>query len=303
MHEVDDPRKSLDPRTLAKLHGLRLRARHIVEGYVAGLHRSPLRGFSIEFAEHRKYVPGDDLRQLDWKAFGRTDKFYLKQYEDETNLICYLVLDISQSMHYQSAEAALSKLAYAQSIAASLAWLVLHQQDAVGLATFDQDVQALLRPSTSPSHLREIIRVIESASAVRETAIGPVLHKLAERFTKRGVVVILSDFLDEIPSLMAGLGHFRHRQHDVVVFHVLDPAELDFPFHEPTLFRGLERPGDVMTDPRSVRNAYLKEFGHYLTQVKNGCRSHAVSYQLIRTDKPLDVALSHFLAARMAKVY
>jgi uncharacterized protein (DUF58 family) len=302
MNEVGDPRKFLDPRTLAKLHGLRLRARHIVEGYVAGLHRSPLRGFSIEFAEHRKYVPGDDLRQLDWKAFGRTDKFYLKQYEDETNLICYLVLDISQSMHYQGAEAALSKLAYAQLIAASLAWLVLHQQDAVGLATFDQDIEALLRPSTSPPHLREIIRVLESASTGTGTAIGPVLHELAERLSKRGVVVILSDLLDDIPSLMAGLGHFRHRQHDVVVFHILDPAELDFPFHEPTRFHGLERARQVMTDPRSVRRAYLKEFGNYLTHVKNGCRSQAVSYQLIRTDQPLDRALSHFLGTRMAKV-
>src|SRR5688500_9763549 len=170
---------SLDPRALAKLKGLALRARHIVEGYVAGLHKSPYHGFSIEFAEHRKYEPGDDLRYVDWKVFGRTDKIYLKQYEDETNLLCYLLLDVSESMQYKSREAALSKSEYAQCLAGALTWLVLHQQDAVGLATFDSQIRTLLRPSGSPSQLEQILHVMESAQPGSKTAAGPIFHDLA----------------------------------------------------------------------------------------------------------------------------
>src|SRR5262245_54090259 len=189
---------SIDPQTLAKLHGLRLRARHIVEGYVAGLHASPYQGFSIEFAEHREYAPGDDLRYVDWKVFGKSDKVYLKQYEDETNLLCYLALDISESMTYRGPGAALSKLEYAQSLAAALAWLVLRQQDAVGLATFDDQIRALVRPAGNPSHLEQILAVMESALGGAKTAAGPIFHELAQRLTKRGVVIVLSDFFDEL---------------------------------------------------------------------------------------------------------
>jgi uncharacterized protein (DUF58 family) len=301
-NHTDNPRRFFDPRTLAELHGLQLRARHIVEGYVAGLHRSPLHGFSIEFAEHREYSTGDDLRHLDWKAFGRTDKFYLKQYEDESNLICYLVLDVSESMSYQSQQAPLSKLQYAQCVAASLAWLVLHQQDAVGLATIDRQLQSFVRPSTNASHLRQIISTLESVSAESKTAIGATLHQLAQRLTKRGVVVILSDLFDDVASLLAGLKHFRHRRHDVIVLHVLDPAELDFPFQRPTLFQGLEQWPELTADPQGLRKAYLQQFGQFLSQVRRGCRAQQVDYQLLRTDQTLDVALSRYLAKRMAYV-
>jgi uncharacterized protein (DUF58 family) len=174
---------SIDPRTLAKIQGLRLRARHIVEGYVAGLHRSPYRGFSIEFAEHREYAPGDDLRYVDWKVFGKSDKVYLKQYEDETNLLCYLVLDQSESMTYKSREAVLSKLEYAASLAAALGWLVLRQQDAVGLATFDSQLRTLIRPAGNPSHLEELLHGLESIAPGKKTAAGPIFHDLAQRMT------------------------------------------------------------------------------------------------------------------------
>lgn len=298
---MDDYQKFLDPQTLAKLKGLELRARTIVEGYVAGVHRSPYHGFSVEFAEHREYVPGDDLRYVDWKVFGKTDKFYLKQYEQETNLLTYLLADTSESMRYQSPEAPLSKLEYAQCIAASLAYLVLEQQDSVGIATFDQEVRALVRPSSNPSHLKQIVHVLSENVPAKKTAIGVIFHDLAERLKKRGVVVVISDLFDNVAQMLAGLKHFRHRRHEVIVFHVLDPAELQFPFQQTTLFKGLEALPDVLADPRTLRKAYLAEFGRFVREVQQGCREHQIDYVQLRTDQPLDVALSAYLASRMTR--
>ncbi len=292
----------LDPQTLAKLQGLELRARSIVEGYVSGVHRSPFHGFSIEFAEHREYSPGDDLRYVDWKVFGKTDKFYLKQYEEETNLVSYILLDTSESMRYQSAAAPLSKLEYAQCIAASLSHLILQQQDSVGMVTFDNEVRTLVRPSSNPSHLKQLLHVMENTVPERKTKTGPIFHDLAERFKRRGLVLILSDLFDDVPSMMAGLKHLRHRRHDVIVFHVLDPAELDFPFRQTTLFRGMEQFPDVLTDPRALRRAYLEEFNKFLNAVSRGCRAQRADYVLLRTDESLEIALSSYLAARMSRV-
>jgi len=290
--------KYLDPEVLARLEGLSLRARRIVEGYFSGAHRSPLRGFSIEFAEHREYAPGDDLRYLDWKVFGRTDKYYLKQFEEETNLVCYLLLDTSQSMQYQSAGAAMSKLDYARCLTAALAYLVLHQQDSAGLVTFDSEIRAMVRPRGNPSHLNELLHVMDIASAERKTATGPIFHELAERFRRRGVVVVASDLFDDVETMMAGLKHFRHRRHEVVLLHVLDPAEVDFPFQDTTLFRGLEAMPDVLVEPRALRKAYRKEIDAFLRRLKQGCRRHQMDYVLMRTDEPVDVALSAYLSAR-----
>jgi uncharacterized protein (DUF58 family) len=298
---VDEYQKFLDPRTLAKLHGLELRARRIVEGYVAGMHRSPYHGFSVEFAEHREYVAGDDLRYVDWKVFGKTDKVYLKQYEEETNLVCYLLLDTSESMRYKTDSAALSKLEYAQCIAAALAHLVLRQQDSVGLVTFDQELRTILRPSGNPSNLKQLLHVMEQSRPERKTATGPIFHDLAERLKKRGVVVILSDLFDDVPAMMAGLKHFRHRRHEVIVFQVLDPAEIDFPFEEPTLFRGLEQLPNVLSDPRALRKAYLAEFAAFLRQVQQGCRAQRADYVQMRTDQTLDVPLSAYLSSRLTR--
>ncbi|MGM0488189.1 MAG: DUF58 domain-containing protein [Planctomycetota bacterium] len=287
---------------MAKLKGLHLRARHIVEGYVAGLHRSPYHGFSIEFAEHREYTPGDDLRYVDWKVFGRTDKFYLKQYDDETNLICHLVVDVSESMTYRGPNAALSKFEYAQATAAALAWLVLQQQDAAGLVTFDQRIRSNLRASSSPSHLRQILQTLEAAPLEAETAAGPIFHELAQRLKKRSLVVILSDLFDDVDSMITGLKHFHHRRHDVLVFHVLDPVELDFSFSRPTIFQGLERGPRVTADPRSLRGAYVKEIEAHVRRLRTGCRAMGIDYQQLRTDQPFDIALSNYLAARMGRV-
>ena len=299
---VENNLKFLDPRTLAKLQGLELRARSIVEGYVSGVHRSPYHGFSIEFAEHREYAQGDDLRYVDWKVFGKTDKFYLKQYEEETNLVSYLLVDTSESMRYQSADAPMSKLEYAQCVAASLSYLILQQQDSVGLVTFDSEVRALINASANPSHLKQLLYVMENTRPQRKTRTGPIFHDLAERLKRRGLVLILSDLFDDVPSMIAGLKHFRHRRHEVVVFHVLDPAELDFPFRQTTLFRGMEELPDVLTDPRALRGAYLDEFGKFLQSVRKGCRAERIDYVLLRTDQSLEVALSSYLASRMNRI-
>lgn len=288
----------LDSQMLARLQSLPLRARWIVEGYVSGVHRSPYHGFSIEFAEHREYAPGDDLRYLDWKVFGRTDKYYLKQFEEETNLVCHLLLDTSESMRYQSAAAPMSKLEYAQRAAAALAYLVLHQQDSVGLVAFDREIRSLVRASSNPSHLKEILHVMENVSAERKTSTGPIFHDLAERLKKRGIVIVLSDLFDDLDSMMTGLKHLRHRRHEVVVMHVLDPAELEFPFDEITLFRGLEQLPDALVEPRALRKAYLAEFDRYLHNLKAGCRAQAIDYVPMRTDQSLEVALSSYLASR-----
>jgi uncharacterized protein (DUF58 family) len=288
----------LDPQTLAKLSGLELRARSIVEGYVAGAHRSPFHGFSVEFAEHREYVPGDDLRFVDWKAYGKTDRIYLKQYEEETNLVCYLLLDVSESMTYRSDDAPMSKLDYARTVAASLAYLVLQQQDGVGLTTFDSEVRALIRPSAHPTHLKAMLHAMETTPTAAKTSLGPILHDLAERFKKRGVVVVLSDMFDDVASLVAGLKHLRHRRHEVILFHVLDPAEEDFPFRSLTMFKGLEGLPELLVDPQALRKAYLEEFQHFVREVKNGCHARQIDYVPLRTDRPLDLALSTYLAAR-----
>src|SRR5687767_12685137 len=295
---MDDYQKFLDPLALSRLKGLELRARTIVEGYVAGVHRSPFHGFSIEFAEHREYVPGDDLRYVDWKVFGKSDRFYLKQFEEETNLICYLLLDISESMNYQGPAAPLSKLAYAQCAAASLAYLVLRQRDSAGLVTFDQEVRQLIRPSSSPTQLKQLVRVMEETTATRKTRTGPIFHDLAERLARRGIVVILSDLFDDVEAILAGLKHFRHRRHDVIVLHVLDPAEIDFPFQQVTMFKGLEALGEVVAEPRGLRAAYQKEVEAFLKQVRTGCRAQQIDYLMVRTDEPLDTVLTAFLAAR-----
>lgn len=292
----------LDPRVLARLEGLQLRARRIVEGYVAGMHRSPYQGFSIEFAEHREYAPGDDLRYLDWKVFGRTDKFYLKQFEEETNLVCSLLLDTSESMRYRGPSAPMSKLEYAQCIAAALAYLVLEQQDSVGLVTFDREIRALVRPSGNPSHLKEVIHVMQQAPPERKTAIGPIFHELAERFKKRGIVIVLSDLFDDVEAMLTGLKHFRHRRHEVILMHVLDPAELDFPFEQVTLFKGLEQLPEVLVEPRALRKAYLREFDGYVRRLKSGCRAQQIDYVQMRTDQPLALALSSYLALRTRRL-
>jgi uncharacterized protein (DUF58 family) len=273
----------------------------VVEGYVAGMHPSPYHGFSVEFAEHREYVPGDDIRHVDWKVWSKTDKLYLKQYEEETNLLLYLLLDTSESMAYASAQN-VTKLQYAQFIAAALAYMILQQQDSVGLVVFDDAVRRYLRPAGQPSQLKEVLHMMDTTPAREKSDIGMVFHDLAERFKKRGVVAVFSDLFDDVDRITTGLKHFRHRRHEVIVFHILDPAEIDFPFRATTLFKGLEGMPAVLTEPHALKRAYQGELRAFLTDLEKSCRLADIDYVPLRTDQNLDIALSSYLASRAARV-
>jgi uncharacterized protein (DUF58 family) len=297
---VENSQKYLNPQTLASLEGLDLQARLVVEGYVAGMHPSPYNGFSVEFAEHREYVPGDDIRHVDWKVWSKTDKLYLKQYEEETNLLLYLLLDTSESMGYASGTN-VSKLQYSQFVAAALGYMVLQQQDSVGLALFDDMVRRYLKPAGQPSHLKELIHLMDTSPARQKSDLSIVFHELAERFKKRGVVAIFSDLFDDVPKILAGLKHFRHRRHEVIIFHILDPAELDFPFRDTILFKGMEGMPEILTEPHALRKAYQAEIGAYLAEIKKGCQMIDIDYVPIRTDVDLDLALSSYLASRASR--
>lgn len=305
---MDDPQKYLDPLTLARVRGLELQARLIVEGYLSGMHKSPYHGFSVEFAQHREYVPGDDIRHIDWKVYGRTGRFHLKQYEEETNLVLWLLMDVSESMGYGSGERSndgrplVSKYDYACMTGCALAYLTLQQQDSVGLVTFDNQVRDFLRPSSQPSHLKQVVQILnKTAGGHEKTKLGPIFHDLAERIARRSIIVILSDLFEEPEDILAGLKHLRHKRHEVVMLHVLDQAELDFPFREATLFRGLEQMPELLTDPRSLRDGYLEEVNKFLEQMQSGCRAQNIDYLRLTTDVSLAVALTSYLAKRLAR--
>jgi uncharacterized protein (DUF58 family) len=305
---MDDPQKYLDPLALAKVRGLELQARLIVEGYLSGMHKSPYHGFSVEFAQHREYVPGDDIKHIDWKVYGRTGRFYLKQYEEETNLILWVLVDISESMNYSSGpfgddgKPIVRKYDYASMSACALAYLTLLQQDSAGLVTFDNQLRDFLRPSSQPAHLKQMVQILNRSAGGREkTRLGPIFHDLAERLTRRSIIVILSDLFEEPDDILAGLKHLRHKKHEVVVLQVLDRAELDFPFREATLFRGLEQWPELLTDPRSLRDAYLAEMNTFLHQMQSECRNMNIDYLRLTTDQSLGVALSSYLAHRLSR--
>jgi uncharacterized protein (DUF58 family) len=297
----ENKRQYLDPVTLSKIGRLELKARLIVEGYISGLHKSPYHGFSVEFAQHRSYVPGDDLKHLDWKVLGRSDRYYIKQYEEETNVRCLLLVDTSESMQYKAPKAPLSKLEYAKHIAAALTHLILNQQDAVGLMLFDEQVRRVLRPSSSKAQVGAVLDILEGAQPSERTSLEPVLHDLAERIGRKSMVIILSDLFDDPDRLLSGLAHFRHRQHEVVVFQVLDHDEITFPFQDLTRFEGLEQFPDVNVDPRALREGYLDAFNNFRERVRRGCRANQIDYVLLNTSEPLDKALSAYLATRKGR--
>ncbi|MBX3443108.1 MAG: DUF58 domain-containing protein [Planctomyces sp.] len=293
-----------DPALLARLGSLELRARAVVEGWLAGRHRSPGRGFSVEFAEHREYSPGDDLRYLDWKVFGKRDRFQVKQFEAETNLACTLAVDVSESMTYRSPAAPWTKLDCAKTAAAALASLVLKQNDAAGCATFDDDQLELLRASGKGGQWGAILHRLENAepragggTAAAAPSLGG-LHALADRLPPRSVVILLSDALAPAEDWLAAIKHLRHARHDVVLLQVIDPAEAEFPFEGVTLFRGLEGLGTETLDARSLADAYREEFGAHVRALSTGCRDLGGDYALVRTDAPLDFTLAAFLTRR-----
>lgn len=288
----------LDPRTLQRIGSLEVVAQQVVEGLRVGMHRSPLRGFSTEFDQHRQYVPGDSLRHIDWRVFGRTERYYVKLYEAETNFDANLLLDASASMRFKSG--ALSKLHYAKYLAASLAYLIASQRDAVGLAVFDDRLREYLEPRSSPAVVRELSDLLDRAQGEARTDVAAILHEFAQRIPRKGVVIVFSDLLDCERGLGRGLEHLRFRGHDVAVFHTLDPAELHFQFSGTRRFRAMEGAESLETEPRRIRQAYLRELKRFVNAVRGACEKAGVDYKLVDTSRPVDVVLSEFLAARRA---
>ena len=292
-----DSRRFLHPEAIRRIARLDLRARHIVEGFLSGRHRSPYFGQSIEFRQHRAYTYGDDLRYVDWKVWARHDRYCVKQFEEDTNLRCMLLCDVSGSMRYGNGP--MNKYEYGCTIAVSLAHLLLRQQDAVGCVAFDDEARMTVPLRTKRNHLDSIIQALELSNPRRKTDLYQILRNVAESCPRRGLMVLISDLLVDRPGLFRGLRLLRGRGHDVMVFHILDDDELDFPFSGPTRFEGLELPEQLRCNPRALREGYLSALGVYLDEVRRGCSRHNVDYVLLRTSQPLDAALAAYLSHRL----
>jgi uncharacterized protein (DUF58 family) len=286
----------LTAEAVGRLHNLSLVARSVVEGFVTGLHRSPYHGFSVEFSGHREYSPGDNLRYIDWQAYGRTDRYYVKQYEEETNLRCHILLDASASMSYGSG--AVTKYEYGAYLAASLAYLMIRQRDSVGLVTFDRDIRLRIPPGSTTAHLDRLLVHLEHTSPSKTTGISGTFHALAENIKKRGLIVIISDLFDDEKEVFKALRHFRQKKHEVVIFHVLDPWELDFPFSRTSDFLDVESRQKLQADPRYVRREYLKEMNAFIEAYRRGCAEGLMEYVLADTRAPFEMLLASYLSKR-----
>ncbi len=291
----------LDPTALARFGRLELIARLVVEGVMSGLHKSPFKGFSVEFAEHRQYGPGDEIRHIDWRAFGKSDRYYVKEYEEETNLKAYLVVDSSGSMAYGGKT--VSKFEHARRLAASLAYLMISQRDAVGLVTFDDSVRAMIPARSAPGHFSVVCKTLEETQTGGETPLCGILHSLAERIKRRGLVVILSDGFDNLDDLTSALRHLRHRHHEVLFLHVLAPEEEEFPFRRASRFRNLERLDHLLrVDPVSLRAAYLERFRAFREGLQERTRAMDADYHRASTAESIDTTLLDYLASRSRRV-
>ncbi len=296
MNAAEQGLRHLDPAVLARLGTLELKARTVVEGFLAGLHRSPFKGFSVEFAEYRQYMRGDDLATIDWKVFARSDRYYVKKFEEETNVECRLLLDVSGSMAYGSRVP--TKFEYASYLAASLAYLMNRQRDAVGVAAFDHRIVRMLPPSIRPGHLRAVLATIDGLTPGERTGVAKPFNQLAESLSKRGLVIVISDLLDDPADVIEGLRHFRFRGTDVIVFHVLDPDELAFPFDRPARFADPETAEEETASPDVERSHYLAELRGMLEQYERALRVAGIDYCLLDTSQPLDHALLAYLHTR-----
>jgi len=296
----------LDPKILDKIKRLDVRARQVVDGYITGMHKSPYHGFAVEFASHREYVPGDEIKHVDWKVWSKTDRFYIKEYEEETNLKCTLILDCSKSMNYgedgKTISGGLGKFNYAATIAASLSVLLQKQQDQVGLVMFDTGIRRSLPASSHPGHLKLLLHELDQAEPDNQTDVGDTFHMLAEQVGKRGLVVIISDFFVDPATLTESLKHFRHRKHDVALFQVMHEDEISFPFQDNTLFKGLEVQQELLTEPRSLRKSYLDAVERHRSAIRKICSVTGIDYVPMSTTTPLDAALSGYLAFRQKSV-
>jgi len=296
MPPLDDKRKYLQPEMAAMLSNMALRARLVVEGYIIGQHKSPYHGFSVEFAEHRAYGPGDEIRHIDWKLYGKTDRYFVKRYEEETNLRAHLILDTSRSMLYSSG--AITKLDYASTLMAALAYLMMNQQDGVGLVLFDEKVNQFIPPRSNPSHLNTLLSHLGTVEAGLDTQIEPVLHEMAERIKKRGLIILISDLLDDPDNILNGLKHFRHNKQEVIVFHILDQQELEFDFNARTRFKDMESGEEITTEPWHIRKAYAESIEKLQKDYRKKCREYLVDYVPLFTDQSLDKALTEYIRKR-----
>ncbi|OQX92375.1 MAG: DUF58 domain-containing protein [candidate division Zixibacteria bacterium 4484_95] len=292
----EDYRRYLDPKVVSKLAGMELKARLVVEGFIVGLHRSPYHGFSVEFAEHRQYMPGDDVKHIDWKVYGKSDRFYIKQFEEETNLRGYILLDASASMGYKSN--GVSKFEYGSYFAAALSYLMLRQQDAPGLLIYDQQIRAYIPPRGARSHINNILKQLEKTQPSSKTDAAIAFHELAERIKRRGLIVVISDLFDDPDRMLAGLKHFRHRKHEVIVFQVLDPFERNFGYRAEARFRDMETGQMLLTNPYQIRKEYIERLDDFIEKFSRACRDALIDYHLLDTSVPFDKALFGYLAKR-----
>jgi uncharacterized protein (DUF58 family) len=294
---VSEALKYLKPDVVAQLGTMELKARLVVEGFITGLHRSPYHGFSVEFTEHRPYMPGDDLKRLDWKVLGKTDRYFIKQFEEETNLKSYLILDASRSMNFSSGRH-LPKIEYAKYLAASLAYLMTEQRDAVGLTVYGEAIASSLPPRSTRLSLYRLLRELEQVQGGRGTRTAEVLHQVAEQIKRRGLVIILSDLLDEAGDVLNAFKHFRHRGHEVLVLHILDPQERLFGFGSDAVFRDMETGEELPTQPWHIRDAYREAFQAFLDRYRHECLESNIDYVLLDTSTPFDTALLEYLNKR-----
>ena len=293
----------LDPKVIEKIKRLDVRARLVVDGFITGMHKSPYHGFAVEFASHREYVPGDEIKHIDWKVWSKTDRLYIKEYEEETNLRCTIVMDCSKSMAYgEDGADGMGKFDYAATLSACLAYLLQHQADKVGLVMFDTAIRRNLPASTNPAHMKLLLHELDAAKPDEKTDVGDVFHRLADQIGKRGLVVLVSDLFVDPSQLLQSLRHFRHRRHEVVVFHVMHDHELTFPFQDNTLFRGLEDELELLTEPRALRKSYLEAVDRFKTEVRRACATAGADYVPLSSKDPLDAALSSYLAFRQRVV-
>jgi uncharacterized protein (DUF58 family) len=293
----DDYRKYLQPDVVAKLSNMEIVARLVVEGFITGLHKSPYHGFSVEFAEHRQYMPGDEPKHIDWKIYGKTDRYYIKQFEEETNLKSYIVLDASRSMTYSS-NGKMSKLEYASYIAAALSYLMVQQRDAVGLTIYDEKVRTHMPPHATKSYLKAILKQLELTEASNKTGTAASLHQIAERIKRRGLVIILSDLFDKPNEVAAAFKHFRHKKNEVIVMQILDPMERSFAFGGDAVFKDMETSEEITTQPAHLQKAYQDEMNKFLDFYKKECRENNIDYVLLDTSTPFDTALFQYLNKR-----
>ncbi len=294
-------RELISSTLIHRLEPLSLRARVVVEGFLTGLHRSPYHGFSVEFAEHRMYQPGDPLKHVDWKVFGRTDRFYIKQYQEETNLRAVILLDLSASMDFASGSE-ISKAHYGQSLAAAFVYLLLGQRDAVGLGLFDEKLREFYPPRSAVTWRNVLWSAMERNRVEGRTKIGDVLHQMAEQIGRRGLVILISDLLDDPEVILSGLHHFRHNGNEVLVFQILDPRELDFGFDRESRFEALETKEYIIASPWQIRDAYQEEMNQFLETIHSGCALHRISHYLMTTDRSLEEALIALLIMRQSRM-